>query len=491
MTESPNLHPKHTQALPSGGKQSRLMPSCAAKSASPKSLQSTAHDSTESEAYARLKAQRAQRRKKAIIKRSIIAAVIVGVLGGCVAWYFMMDEKNNAIEDVYITDAVSFGDYSDDINASGSVKPISSVIVTPEVSGTVEAVYVAEGDYVKKGDTLFTIKNNDLDRAVAAAARSISDAERAVNDAQRQLNNAYAAQEKGVDPKEPGTDKDKTEDKIAEEKRQLDDDVYAAEGMLQAAKDSLVVANEAYAEAVKMADARTVVSPIDGTLISFKVIQGSSLADLGSEAGQPLVHIADISKMKVSVQVSELDITKLEIGQEAVATFAAIPGITLKAQIITIASASTSSGDMYGNSNATYTVELVIDAPDERLKSGMTADIVIATDTQKDVLMASPAVLRSDNGTDYYVVREVDPLTHEGERVDVVVMAENGITAALTGELSAGDVLIIAGEQEMIDQQDLSIYESAADDHTHFDAGFGVDENMAVEPDGIAANMQR
>ena len=433
-------------------------------------------NASESEAYARLKAQRAERKRKTIIKRSIIAAVIVAVLGGCVAWYFMMNEQNEAVEQPYVTDSVIVGDYSNDINASGSVKPVSSVIVTPEIEGIVDTVKVSEGDTVKKGDVLFTIKNDQLDRDIRLKEREAYKAQRALDQAYRALNDAIAAQQAGVEvePNENDVQGENTSDS-------LNNGVESAQWDLEDAQLNLEDANNALEEAKAHADARTVTSPINGTLISFKVIKGSSLEE-GSESGQPLVQIANVSKMKVSVQVGEVDITKLKVGQEGIATFAAIPDISLKAKIKTIASASTSTsanGDYDNGGNATYTVELVIDEPDERLKSGMTADIVISTDVRKNVIMVSPAALRTDDGQSYYVIRETDPETHQGVRVNVDVIAENGISAAVAGDLVEGDVLIISGEGELLDEAEDPGREPNLDDMLT-DAGIN---DSAINPD--------
>ena len=81
-------------------------------------------------------------------------------------------------------------DFQNIINASGALKAGSTTIVVPEVDGIIESVLVKEGDKVEKGDVLFTIKNEALDKAVREAAQGVTDAERGLGQAQTELGRA-------------------------------------------------------------------------------------------------------------------------------------------------------------------------------------------------------------------------------------------------------------------------------------------------------------
>ena len=58
-----------------------------------------------------------------------------------------------------MTTFVDQGDFTEAVEASGAAKPVTSVVVNPEVGGTIESVNVAEGDTVQEGDVLLTVKN--------------------------------------------------------------------------------------------------------------------------------------------------------------------------------------------------------------------------------------------------------------------------------------------------------------------------------------------
>ena len=73
------------------------------------------------------------------------------------------------------------------MSASGSIKPVSSTVVTPEVDGIIQDVRVAEGSAVDRGDRLFSVKNDELDKAVRKAAQQVKTAKNEVGKAQAAL----------------------------------------------------------------------------------------------------------------------------------------------------------------------------------------------------------------------------------------------------------------------------------------------------------------
>ena len=72
-----------------------------------------------------------------------------------------------------MTTFVDRGDFTEAVETSGAVKPVASVVVNPEVGGTIESVNVAEGDTVQEGDVLLTVKNDELDKAIRDAEMGV------------------------------------------------------------------------------------------------------------------------------------------------------------------------------------------------------------------------------------------------------------------------------------------------------------------------------
>ena len=120
----------------------------------------------ESAALAKLRAQRAQRRRKRLIKRGIFAGVAVLAIVGAGVAYAVVTAPPDVPEQT-VTDFVMRGDFTNEVSSAGSVEPYSSVVVTPQIDGTIDQVMVSAGSTVAAGDVLFTIKNDALDRAGA------------------------------------------------------------------------------------------------------------------------------------------------------------------------------------------------------------------------------------------------------------------------------------------------------------------------------------
>lgn len=375
-------------------------------------------DASDAEAYAKLKARRAERRKKKLMHRAIIAGIAIGIVAiGGVAYSAL---NQPPAEDAYvpITDVAFRGTYSNEVDAKGTLEPLSSTVVSPTIDGTIATVNVSAGQTVAKGDVLMTIKNDELDRAVAEAARSV-DAAKA----------ELAAAKRGTE--------------ITDEEGNVTYEV--SQETVDAAKRALAAAQEGYDQAVAKAAERTVTAPCDGSIVEMNAQVGAPAT--GVESGKSLMQIADLSQMKVTVQVSEEDIAKVAVGQTANVTFPAFPDLTLQGNVTGIASIASTDGGMMsydGSSSVSFDVDILIAQPDSRLKPGMTAKVSLVTEQLDDVIMVPAMALMTDDGQNYYVMVQTDPETQASERRDVTVITRNDDLAVIgkpapEGEEPQGD----------------------------------------------------
>lgn len=404
-------------------------------------------EGSDAEAYAALKAKRAERRKKKLIHRAIIAGIAGAlVIGGVVAVNVFNQQPEQVMEAV--TDIATQGAFSTVIDSKGTLQPMSSTVITPEVTGQIESINVVAGQAVNEGDVLMTIKNPDLDRAVAEADRALRQAKSELASAQQALKDAKA---QAAVPQQDGS--------------MPAIDVSSAQQAVNAAQAAVESAQAAYDDAVAKAALRTVKAPAAGSVVALNAQVGTDLSDNmgGSGATGPLMQIADLSKMKVTIQVDEQDIASVAVDQTATITCPAFTDLVLTGRVTAIASiASTDSSSMSydGMGSPTFAVDILIDAPDARLKPGMTAEVSLTTQQIDNVVMVPTTALLTDDGASYYVNRQTDPETQEMERVDVEVLAKNDDFAVVgkpddaasdqnpdmpASPLADGDVLVIAG----------------------------------------------
>ena len=92
--------------------------------------------------------------------------------------------------------------------------------------------------------------------------------------------------------------------------------------------------------------------------------------------------IGDLSTLEVDVEVNEIDVSGVKVGQTAEVTFPAFPDIQEDAEVVSVAAAATNTSSETtgsGGGIVTFTVKLSIKHPDDRLKAGMSANVKIPT----------------------------------------------------------------------------------------------------------------
>lgn len=366
---------------------------------------------SDEDAYAKLKEKRAERRRKKLIRRGIVGGVVGGVvLIAIVATLIINAQPQGATDPV--TDMVTEGTFTTTVEAKGQLKPISASVVSPSVDGTVEQINVQTGQSVNEGDVLMTIKNDELDRNVAEAQRAVAAAQEDLASAQKAAAAAQAAPT--TDTAAEGAASNASTDTSA---------VSAAQRSLASAQANLDQANA-------KAAGRTVTAPSSGSIVELNakvgatVTGGMIMGESDTSGGKQCMQIADLSKMKVTVQVGEKDIAKIAVGQSANVTYPAFPDIVSQGTVTAIASVANSDSN-YSGGSVTFNVDILIEAPDSRLKPGMTAEVSVVTEQLDDVVMVPTMALVTEDGEHYYVNVATDDKGKETRRVKVTVVTQN------------------------------------------------------------------
>lgn len=405
-------------------------------------------------AFQAIKRRREAKRRKRLI---IIGVGALILLIAAVAWVVTSSggEEGEEYDPLSATAEVTRGDFVTTVTANGATEPAVSTVVTPEVDGIIDHIEVSEGQQVNAGDVLFTIKNEELDKAVREASNQVDSAQRAANSADRAVDDAYAAYNSAWDACNAADDWS-TFDEAG-----LRSAISTAEDAYTESLKALETAKTQLSSAQATADKRTVRAPASGTIVAMNAQKGAGVGSAagtqGSSTSGPLAQISDLSQMKVTVQVNEVDISSVQVGQEAKATFSALPDLELTATVQRIASVSSgasSDGAAGGSSGGvvTYAVDLLIPEPDPALKPGMTATVLITTQSAPDSLIVpTSALVEADGKTTVSVITNAE--TGETKDVEVEVRERNNSEVAISpdGELAEGDMVVIGGEVDMSD----------------------------------------
>ena len=195
-----------------------------------------------------------------------------------------------------------------------------------------------------------------------------------------------------------------------------EDDVMAAQAKVDSAQAAL--------------DMAQLTAPFDGTITDVE----DKIGDLVS-AGNRGFQLDDLSHLLVDVEVSEVDINQISLGQAAEITFDAIQEKTFNGMVTDIS--------MYGaNSSGSvdFTVTVEINDPTISIRPGMTAAVDIEVEQLQSVLLVpSRAVRTLNNERVVYVMKGSIPMP-----VQITLGASaNSYSQILSGDIKEGDMIII------------------------------------------------
>lgn len=149
----------------------------------------------------------------------------------------------------------------------------------------------------------------------------------------------------------------------------------ALENSIQNARDSLRSAELSMDSTQNQLDSYTVTSPIRGTVVDKQYKAGDTV-----ESGKTLCTIYDLSYLEMTMNIDELDIGKVAVGQSVQITADAVEGQTYTGVITKVSVLGTTSGGV-----TSYPATVRIDST-EGLRPGMNVDAEIVLEQAEDVL---------------------------------------------------------------------------------------------------------
>lgn len=201
------------------------------------------------------------------------------------------------------------------------------------------------------------------------------------------------------------------------------------------AQQAVDLARQSLADAQRQLDEATVTAPFDGVVAAVLVKEGDIIPS-PSMAPTTVIQMVNPNVLELVVEVDEIDIPSVKIGQEASVRVEALPATVFKGKVIAVYPVPIEKGGI-----VLYDVKLNIDVPEgSGIKVGMsaTADIVAAKH-EKVLLVPSRAVTKTSQGQTVVKVK-VDKLVQQRA---VVVGLDDGIQAEIVSGLVEGQVVIV------------------------------------------------
>jgi len=364
------------------------------------------------------------------MKKALIAIGVLIVLG-LIVWASLRDAGPRGTE--VEVQAAERRTISSRVKATGEITPEKRVEISAKVVGEIIKLPVVEGQEVRTGQLLLEIERDLYEAARNQARAALRQAEVAVRrqevqiaDAERQLRRTKELIADGLVSQE------------ALDAAQLRLDTAKVE--LESARHTV----DQYRSALQRTEddlARTTIrSPMDGVVIQLNAEKGETVVPGSTNLpGSVIMTVADMSVLLAEVEVNEVDVVNVKLGQEAEITVDALGSEPQKGHVVEIATSGRKDPAL---GTIRFLVKVAIDDPDPALRPAMTAKVDILTDTREDALTVPiQAVVKrtlDDDG------KEVKGTKAKGlEETEVVYLVEDDKAAVRPVKTGISDELYV------------------------------------------------
>jgi len=370
--------------------------------------------------------------------------------------------------------AVTRGSLEDRVSGNGSFKPKTAVTVTAQVSAEVRSILVAKNDIVATGNVLLALRADDYVLAAQKMRASLDSARRGVRqslvtlraqyrsaqsalaDAERthrknvELYSGKSISEEAFQKSADALDSARVSWQSAREQLDLRCDLpLTAEPPLDSSRDDAIVEASPEVEqallAVRSAEDDvakcTVTAPVTGVVTDVRPSVGDMVAP-----STPLVSLESLGDTMAEIQVDEVDIGKIRVGQAAEITSDSLIGLTIRGTVDMISPTITTLG-----STKVSLVDVRIDKSSLRgpsgiatLRSGASCTAHITTSLLKDVLLIPlSSFTTEENVTSVYLLTPVGKKNRAG--ADIYQVGKRTIK---TGASDVNNVQVVSGLSE-------------------------------------------
>ncbi|MCX6193041.1 MAG: efflux RND transporter periplasmic adaptor subunit [Cytophagales bacterium] len=336
----------------------------------------------------------------------IIGGAVVLIFGG-----LFLAKKMEWIGKVEPTEVefakVSRSTIIEKVSASGKIQPEVEVKLSPDVSGEIVSLNVAEGDSVVAGQELLKIRPDNyvslLARAEAqmnATKANMEQSKAVLAQSEARLSKAKIDYDRNSKLHNDKVISDSDFDQFVSAYTVAKQDLEAAKANVNAANYNVKSSEATLKEAKTNLTKTTIYAPQSGIISKLNVELGERVVGTSQMAGTEMLRIANLNKMEVRVNVNENDITRVSIGDTVLIDVDAFSSSErkFKGVVYEIASSANSSGASAVSNDAVTEFEVKIRVLRSSyadlikgklsypLKPGMTASVEILTNRQENTL---------------------------------------------------------------------------------------------------------
>ena len=295
------------------------------------------------------------------------------------------------------------------IEAQANLKTRKNILILPEFQGTLEQIYVNEGQNVKKGTLLAEINDSGLKEQLEQLTIQANFAKENFERTERLWNNNIGSEIQFLKSKA---------------------DFESSQKMVEQMKNRLAKTK--------------VYAPFDGEVDEIISNQGSNLIPGVSQ----ILRLVNLDKIYAEASVSEKYISFIEEGTEVIVQVPLL-GKDIKSKII-------QTGNFINPNNRTFRVEVPVENIDNKIKQNLDAKIKINIYSKKDAVIIPLKIVREDaSGKNFVYVMNQD--VKEGvyitDKTFISLGNKNNTDIEVTEGLKIGDMLVLEGASIVEDSQ--------------------------------------
>jgi HlyD family secretion protein len=284
---------------------------------------------------------------------------------------------------------------------TGTTQPRQEVAIRAQAEGQLRQLNVDVGDRVKQGQKLAQIDDSILTAATAEAEAElasrrteigqlqiqVSDARTQVEQNRLQLQQAQSDAARYTNLAKSGAVSQQQAEQFRTQARTAAQVLQSAQAKVRAAQQAIVVANSritaqqaVLAQQQRRKSYAVVTSPIAGSVLTRSTEPGNLI-----QVGNELLRLGDFSQAKVTVQVSELDLTNVRLGGVANIKLDAFPQERFVGKVTQISPAANPTSRL-------LPVEMIIPNPNGKVGSGLLARATFAQSGSNRVVIPLSAL---------------------------------------------------------------------------------------------------
>lgn len=377
------------------------------------------------------------------LKASLVKKIILIVLVLAIGWFSISRILGtNNQEPQYQTAQAENGTLITSVSASGTVSQGSSASVTTQATGIVKEVYVSDGDIVTAGQKIAEITLDTASQQKQAAAwasylsakNTLESAKTTIHTLQSDLfeanqkfmNDAVARELPTDDP----TYIQQNADWLAAEAKYNNQ-----QGVINQAQAAV---NGAWLSYIQLSS--TITAPMAGEVSGLILSPGSSISSsqtdstsTGNSNQTVATIIAEQSTLQATVNLTEIDVVKVEPGQKVTLTLDAFPGKSFTGKVATVnTNGSVSSGV------TTYPTTITFDSALDSIYPNMAVNATIITNIKDSTLLVPSGAIQTVNGQSMVRIMRSGQVT----QVPVEIGDANDTQTEVISGVNEGDTVI-------------------------------------------------